>query len=58
MRLFRKVWYAVRGTCNRRACCTRFMNVDEAKGVCMDCSKWRQWRSVVWEKAVKFILCE
>ena len=30
----------VRSTCNR-ACMIRSMNVDEAKGVCKDRSKWR-----------------
>ena len=31
----------VRSTRNRRACMTRCMNVDEAKGVCKDRSRWR-----------------
>ena len=31
----------VRCTRNRRACMTRCMNVDEAKGVCKDRSRWR-----------------
>ena len=31
----------VRSTRNRRACMTRCMNVDEAKGVCKDPSRWR-----------------
>ena len=31
----------VRSTRNRRACMTRCMNVDEAKGVCEYRSRWR-----------------
>ena len=37
--VLQKVW--VRSTRNRRACMTRCMNVDEAKGVCKDRSSWR-----------------
>ena len=31
----------VRGTHNRRACMIRCMNVDEARRVCKDRSRWR-----------------
>ena len=31
----------VRSTCNRRACMIRSKNVDEARGVCKDRSRWR-----------------
>ena len=31
----------VRSTHNLRACMTKCMNVDKAKGVCKDCSRWR-----------------
>ena len=31
----------VRSTRNRRACMIRCMNVDEARGVCKDRSRWR-----------------
>ena len=34
-----------RSTRNRRACMIRCINVDEARGVCKDRSRW--WRSVV-----------
>ena len=37
--VLQKGW--VRSTRNRRACMTRCMNVDEAKGVCKDRSRWR-----------------
>lgn len=31
----------VRSTYNRCACMTRCMDVNEAKGVCKNCSRWR-----------------
>ena len=36
----------VRSTRNRRACMTRCMNVDEAKRVCGDCSRCREFMYV------------
>ena len=43
----------VRSTRNRRACMTRCMNVDEAKGVCKDRSRRR---SAPWEKGVSLCM--
>ena len=46
-------------TRNRRACMIRCMNVDEARGVCKDRSRWRSVVSACfppWEKGVRLCM--
>ena len=48
----------VSSTHNQRACMIKCMNVDEAKGVCKDCSRWRSvvGRKVPWEKGASLCM--